>query len=282
MIMRLVRCRYWKCAPTSSVHIQCGHNRLLRHASNTLKPIITITGLAGIDHRILDHHRDRVPVACIPALLFRNGRDIPIIASYLLLLSMLFVGSIWPATCYTTTSTRGCSIAPSRRHRDDGEHDPMLSRILDSDAFHSFSRQPLVVVAALLAALFVLAALLAPWVAPHNPFDLSTVSLLDAKSPPVWQEGGSWTYPLGTDHQGRDILSAIIYGTRVSLLVALPSTLIAMTIGVTLGLLAGYAGGSVDSALMRLADIQLSFPAILVALLIDGIARVLAPKSLHD
>ena len=133
----------------------------------------------------------------------------------------------------------------------------MLSRILDSDAFHSFSRQPLVVVAALLAALFVLAALLAPWVAPHNPFDLSTVSLLDAKSPPVWQEGGSWTYPLGTDHQGRDILSAIIYGTRVSLLVALPSTLIAMTIGVTLGLLAGYAGGRVDSALMRLADIQL-------------------------
>ena len=95
----------------------------------------------------------------------------------------------------------------------------MLSRILDSDAFHSFSRQPLVVVAALLAALFVLAALFAPWVAPHNPFDLSTVSLLDAKSPPVWQEGGSWTYPLGTDHQGRDILSAIIYGTRVSLLV---------------------------------------------------------------
>jgi peptide/nickel transport system permease protein len=158
----------------------------------------------------------------------------------------------------------------------------VLNRIIASDAFYSFSRQPLVVVSAVVAATFILAAAFAPWLAPHNPFDLSTVSLLDAKTPPVWQDGGTWTYPLGTDHQGRDILSAIIYGSRVSLLVALPSTLIAMTIGVALGLLAGYAGGRVDAVLMRLADIQLSFPAILVALLIDGIARVIAPKSLHD
>lgn len=158
----------------------------------------------------------------------------------------------------------------------------MLSRLLHSDAFYSFSRQPLVIASTLVATVFVLAALLAPWVAPHNPFDLSTVTLLDAKMPPAWLEGGSWTYPLGTDHQGRDILSAIIYGSRVSLAVALPATLAAMTIGVSLGLLAGYAGGRIDSVLMRLADIQLSFPAILVALLIDGIARVVAPKSLHD
>jgi peptide/nickel transport system permease protein len=158
----------------------------------------------------------------------------------------------------------------------------MLSRLLQSDAFYSFSRQPLVIVSTLVATLFLTSALLAPWVAPHNPFDLSTVTLLDAKMPPAWLEGGSWTYPLGTDHQGRDILSAIIYGSRVSLAVALPATLAAMTIGVSLGLLAGYAGGRIDSMLMRLADIQLSFPAILVALLIDGTARVVAPKSLHD
>jgi peptide/nickel transport system permease protein len=158
----------------------------------------------------------------------------------------------------------------------------VLNRIIASDAVYSFTRQPLVVVSALVAATFILAAVFGPWLAPHNPFDLSTVSLLDAKTPPVWQDGGTWTYPLGTDHQGRDILSAIIYGSRVSLLVALPSTLIAMTIGVSLGLLAGYAGGRIDAVLMRLADIQLSFPAILVALLIDGIARVIAPKSLHD
>jgi peptide/nickel transport system permease protein len=158
----------------------------------------------------------------------------------------------------------------------------MLTRILRSDAFYSFSRQPLVVAAALVATVFFACALLAPWIAPHDPFDLSTVTLLDAKMPPVWQPEGTWTYLLGTDHQGRDILSAIIYGSRVSLAVALPSTLAAMLIGVSLGLLAGYAGGRIDSALMRLADIQLSFPAILVALLIDGIARIMAPKSLHD
>jgi peptide/nickel transport system permease protein len=158
----------------------------------------------------------------------------------------------------------------------------MLTRILQSDAFYSFSRQPLVVVAAFVTTTFMLAALFAPWIAPHNPFDLSTVTLLDAKTPPVWHPDGTWTYMLGTDHQGRDILSAIIYGGRVSLAVALPSTLVAMLIGVSLGLLAGYSGGRVDAALMRLADIQLSFPAILVALLIDGIARVVAPKSLHD
>jgi peptide/nickel transport system permease protein len=158
----------------------------------------------------------------------------------------------------------------------------MLTRILQSDAFYSFSRQPLVVAAAFITTTFMLGALFAPWIAPHNPFDLSTVTLLDAKTPPVWHPDGTWTYLLGTDHQGRDILSAIIYGGRVSLAVALPSTLVAMLIGVSLGLLAGYAGGRIDSALMRLADIQLSFPAILVALLIDGIARVVAPKSLHD
>jgi peptide/nickel transport system permease protein len=87
----------------------------------------------------------------------------------------------------------------------------MLTRILQSDAFYSFSRQPLVVAAAFITAAFMLSALLAPWIAPHNPFDLSTVTLLDAKTPPVWHPDGTWTYMLGTDHQGRDILSAIIY-----------------------------------------------------------------------
>jgi peptide/nickel transport system permease protein len=158
----------------------------------------------------------------------------------------------------------------------------MRSRLLASDAFYSFKRQPLVIAAAALVAVFVFASAFAPWVAPHNPFDLATVSLLDAKMPPVWLEGGSWTYPLGTDHQGRDILSAVIYGSLVSLAVAVPATLAAMVIGVSLGLVAGYAGGRVDAVLMRLADIQLSFPAILVALLIDGMARLIAPRSLHD
>lgn len=157
-----------------------------------------------------------------------------------------------------------------------------LIRILDSDAFYSFRTQPLTVLAAVIALVFVLAAVFAPVVAPHDPFDLSTVSLMDSKLPPVWQEDGSWTYPLGTDNQGRDILSAIVYGCRVSLLVAVPATLVAMVLGVSLGLLAGFAGGRVDAVLMRIADIQLSFPAILIALLIDGITRTALPRDMHD
>jgi peptide/nickel transport system permease protein len=158
----------------------------------------------------------------------------------------------------------------------------MLARLLDSDAFYSFRTQPLTVAAAAVAALFIGAALFADWLAPHNPFDLSTVSLLDSKLPPVWSADGRWTYPLGTDHQGRDILSAIIYGTRVSLMVAVPAILLAMAVGVTLGLVAGFAGGRVDAVLMRIADVQLSFPAVLIALLVDGLARSLLPRSMHD
>lgn len=158
----------------------------------------------------------------------------------------------------------------------------MLSKLRESDVFYSYTRHPLVIVASVIVAAYLIAALFAPWVAPYNPFDLSTVSLLDAKQPPAWIVGGTWAYPLGTDHQGRDILSAAIYGVRVSLAVAIPATLAATVIGVSIGLLAGYVGGRVDTVLMRLADIQLSFPAILVALLVDGIARILAPRSLHD
>lgn len=158
----------------------------------------------------------------------------------------------------------------------------MLSKLRESDVFYSYTRHPLVIVASVIVAAYLIGALFAPWVAPYNPFDLSTVSLLDAKQPPAWIEGGTWAYPLGTDHQGRDILSAAIYGVRVSLAVAIPATLAATVIGVSIGLLAGYVGGRVDTVLMRLADIQLSFPAILVALLVDGIARILAPRSLHD
>ena len=123
--------------------------------------------------------------------------------------------------------------------------------------------------------------MLAPWIAPHNPFDLASVDLLDAFAPPAWQAGGKRAFLLGTDDQGRDMLSAILYGARISLGVGVASVLLAMLLGVSLGLLAGYAGGRVDAFLMRLADIQLSFPAILVALLIDGLARVALPATRH-
>jgi peptide/nickel transport system permease protein len=155
-------------------------------------------------------------------------------------------------------------------------------RFLDSDIYFSFRQSPAVMIAAALTAVCILAALFAPWVAPHNPFDLKTLNLLDAFTPPSWTAKGNPTYLLGTDDQGRDILSTIIFGSRMSLLVGLLATLLAMVVGVTLGLISGYAGGKIDAFIMRVADVQLSFPAILVALLIDGVARAVLPREGHD
>jgi peptide/nickel transport system permease protein len=129
---------------------------------------------------------------------------------------------------------------------------------------------------------YIVAALFAPWVAPHNPFDLKTLNLLDAFTPPAWSERGNPAYFLGTDDQGRDVISAIIFGSRMSLVIGLAATLLAMVVGVTLGLLSGYVGGKLDAFIMRVADVQLSFPAILIALLIDGLARAALPKESHD
>jgi peptide/nickel transport system permease protein len=148
---------------------------------------------------------------------------------------------------------------------------PNLRRLLDSDLIYSFTRSKLVVAAALVTALMVGAAALAGVIAPHDPYDLKSLSLLDANTPPAWEEGGDARFLLGTDDQGRDILSTILYGTRSSLLIGVSAVLLATALGVTLGLCAGYAGGRTDSVIMRIADVQLTFPAILTALLIDGV-----------
>ena len=161
-------------------------------------------------------------------------------------------------------------------------HPELPSRSRDDGAlWESFRASPLAMAAALVAALCIVAALGADWVAPHDPFDLATLELRDARLPPAWLDGGSARYALGTDDQGRDILSALIYGARISLLVAGAAVLLSVAIGVTLGLLAGWAGGRVDALLMRLCDVMLSFPSILVALLIDGVGRALLPDA-HD
>lgn len=156
------------------------------------------------------------------------------------------------------------------------------ARFLDSDIFYSFRRRPGVVLSTIIVAVFVLAAVFARWVAPHNPFDLATLNLLDALTPPAFTDKGNPAYLLGTDDQGRDVLSAIIYGSRMSLLVGVLATLLAMVIGVSLGLVSGYAGGKADAFIMRVADVQLSFPAILIALLVDGLARAALPRDMHD
>jgi peptide/nickel transport system permease protein len=156
-----------------------------------------------------------------------------------------------------------------------------LRRFFDGDVWHSFRTSPVAMAAALVAFVCLVAALFAGWVAPHNPFDLATLELSDARLPPAWEDGGSTKYVLGTDDQGRDILSALIYGARISLFVGFASTLLSVVVGVGLGLLAGFVGGRIDAFIMRVCDVMLSFPAILIALLIDGVGRAMFPDA-HD
>lgn len=145
-----------------------------------------------------------------------------------------------------------------------------LAAFTDSDLWYSFTRSKVTLAASAVALIIVLGALLAPLLAPHDPFDLAQLSLLDSLNPPAWLEGGHPSYLLGTDDQGRDVLSTIMYGTRISLAVGFASVALAALLGITLGLVAGYVGGRTDTIIMRIADVQLTFPAILIALLIDG------------
>jgi peptide/nickel transport system permease protein len=158
----------------------------------------------------------------------------------------------------------------------------LLRRIWDHDVAWSFRRSPVTVVAALLTLACVGGALLAPWVAPQDPFDLAALDLNEAFLPPAWSEGGKPAYLLGTDNQGRDILSTIMHGARISLGIGFAAVALAMVLGVALGLVAGYFGGKLDALIMRVADVQLSFPAILIALLIDGVARVALGGERHE
>ncbi|MGA8031102.1 MAG: ABC transporter permease [Casimicrobiaceae bacterium] len=151
----------------------------------------------------------------------------------------------------------------------------------DSDLAWSFRHSPWAMIAAVVFLACVGAAMLAPWVSPHNPFDLARLDLSNSLKPPMWIAGGDPSFPLGTDDQGRDILSTIIFGARISLEVGIAAVLFSTVLGVALGLLSGYVGGKTDAFIMRVADVQLSFPAILIALLIDGVARAVFPGA-HD
>ncbi len=156
-----------------------------------------------------------------------------------------------------------------------------LARFFDGDVWHSFRSSPMAIVAAVVALVCVFAAGFAGVVAPHNPFDLATLELSDSMLPPAWMEGGRAKYLLGTDEQGRDVFSALMYGARISLLIGGASVLASTLLGVSLGLLSGYAGGRVDAFIMRVCDVMLSFPSILIALLIAGVGRALFPQA-HD
>jgi peptide/nickel transport system permease protein len=157
-----------------------------------------------------------------------------------------------------------------------------LAAFFDHDILHSFVRSKVTVAAALVTLVIALAAIFAPWIAPHDPFDLRQLNVLNSDLPPAWASDGDARYLLGTDDQGRDVLSAILYGSRISLSVGLMSVVLAGALGIALGLVAGYAGGAVDSLIMRAADVQLTFPAILIALLIDGTIRALSGEGRNE
>jgi peptide/nickel transport system permease protein len=145
-----------------------------------------------------------------------------------------------------------------------------------------FRRAPIAIAGASVTALFVLAAVFAPLLAPQNPFDPAALDLANALFPPLWAEGGDARFVFGSDDQGRDIFSALLYGSRISLIVGIASVAFAAVIGVFVGLVAGYAGGWIDTLAMRLADVQLTIPAILIALMIDGLVRAALPAQTHD
>ena len=155
------------------------------------------------------------------------------------------------------------------------------ARALDSDLLYSFRRSPLAVASASVALILILAAVLAPWIAPQDPTNVANLNLLNSFNPPLPLEGSDWAFPLGTDEQGRDMLSAIMFGSRISLIVGAAAVVFAVVVGVAMGLLAGYAGGMIDAFLMRAADVQLTFPSILMALLVDGVVSAELPQTMH-
>ena len=157
-----------------------------------------------------------------------------------------------------------------------------LARLKDSDLLASFLSSKLTIAAGAVTVLLFLAALLAPWIAPTDPFNPATNYLTDSLDPPSFITGGDPRFLLGTDDQGRDMLSAILYGLRVSLAIGFCSVALGAALGVALGLIAGYAGGFIDSVIMRIADVQLTFPAILIALLLDGVAHAMLKAQSRD
>ncbi len=158
----------------------------------------------------------------------------------------------------------------------------IIKNFLDTDIGYSFSKSKVAIVSSIIFFVIMFTSIFAVVIVPYNPFDPKNVSLMDAFTPPIWTIGGSVEFILGTDQQGRDMLSTIIYGSQISLIVGFASIIFAMILGVFLGVTAGYLSGRYEIIVMRFTDVQLTIPSILMALLVDGIARGFINKSLHD
>ena len=148
----------------------------------------------------------------------------------------------------------------------DAQEKSRVARFLDSELFYNFRHSPTAIAGAAIVLLVILIAVVGPQFTVQNPYNMAELDLGDAYKPPFWLEGGDPKFLLGTDQQGRDMVSAMVYGSRVSLIIGLLGTLMASGIGIVLGLISGYFGGKVDALIMRFADVQLSFPSMLIAL----------------
>ncbi len=179
-----------------------------------------------------------------------------------------------------TAVTNHATTSPEVTSPDMGASSPRLwkriytntKQFFEGDIFFSFRSSPVTMIAFAVTLVMFSAAVFAPWVAPYDTYDLSSLNLMDAYKPPAWAPGGEPGYLLGTDDQGRDVLSAMIFGLRISLVVGFSGVVLAALLGMILGLVSGYFGGWIDAVIMRIADVQLTFPAILIALMIDGVA----------
>lgn len=156
------------------------------------------------------------------------------------------------------------------------------AHVRDSDVWWSFTRHPSAVVAAVLLLFLLASAFFAPWITPQNPYNLASLDLLNAEIPPLWMEGGQWPFLLGTDTQGRDLLSAILYGSRASIIIGVASVAVSLVVGSAFGLIAGYYGKWADGLLMRAGDVLLSMPTMLIAILVSALARQALPPSLRE
>lgn len=184
--------------------------------------------------------------------------------------------------CATTPPEPGPPVADVPDNAAAPAAPPRLAKLRQSDLWHSFATHPSAIFAACLLGLVALTALLAPILSPQDPYDLAALELWNSEIPPIWDAAGQRPYLLGTDVQGRDIFSAILYGSRISLLIGFGSVILALSVGLSLGLVAGYFGGWVDNVIMRVGDVLLSMPFILIAILISAMATASLPTGLKD
>lgn len=153
---------------------------------------------------------------------------------------------------------------------------------LDSGFYHDFQRDKIAIVSFVVLCVYIIAAFSAPLIAPYNPYDPIIIDIMDSETPPVWLDGGDARFLLGTDAQGRDLLSTILYGTRISMTIGICAVVLQAFLGISIGLIAGYSGGRIDNFLMRVADIQLSFSTLMVAIIFLAVFQALFGTELYE